>query len=111
MQTFDDASRGPLGASQLLGFLRAAFRTTGRRSASWAAWGAFITIAALAVDPFAQQILSFPVQPTSYQSQSATIERTGLYSTGVVQEGIPASEPLSKGNRYKSSNITISYYY
>jgi len=48
LETFDQASRGPLGAVKLL------FRTTAIRSI--ASIGAVITILALAIDPFVQQV-------------------------------------------------------
>jgi len=51
LQTFDDASRGPWGALQLL------YSTRGK--ARLAAWGAIITLAALAIDPFAQQVITY----------------------------------------------------
>lgn len=51
LQTFDDASRGPWGALQLL------YSTRGQ--ARLAAWGAIITLAALAIDPFAQQVITY----------------------------------------------------
>ncbi|KAJ5766581.1 uncharacterized protein N7511_004197 [Penicillium nucicola] len=55
MQSFDDASRGPLGAMYLL------FQ---HRGLSIASLGAIVTILSMALDPFVQQILSYPVQQT-----------------------------------------------
>jgi hypothetical protein len=52
VQVFDDASHGPLGSIQLLWELH---------SKTWlASWGAAITLLALAMDPFVQQLLSYP---------------------------------------------------
>ncbi|KAF2732771.1 hypothetical protein EJ04DRAFT_578178 [Polyplosphaeria fusca] len=52
-ELFDNASRGPWGSVVLL------FRTKGR---SLAALGAAVTIFALAMDPFFQQVVGFPEQ-------------------------------------------------
>lgn len=49
----DEASRGPYGAMTLL------FRMRGR--AILASAGAFIIFASLAVEPFTQQVLSYPL--------------------------------------------------
>jgi hypothetical protein len=55
-QLFGDASRGPLGSLQLLWKLH---------SKTWlASWGSAITLLALAMDPFAQQLLSYPSRTT-----------------------------------------------
>lgn len=51
--TIDEASRGPWGAFQLL------YRFWDGRTVLASA-GAFIVLASLAVDPFTQQILSYP---------------------------------------------------
>ncbi|CAI7633158.1 unnamed protein product [Penicillium manginii] len=55
MQSFDDASRGPLGAFYLF------FQ---HRGLSIASLGAIVTVLSIALDPFVQQILSYPVQQT-----------------------------------------------
>ncbi|CZR62702.1 uncharacterized protein PAC_12599 [Phialocephala subalpina] len=78
LQLFDQASRGPLGALELLAGILG-----GRSRASQAAmWGSVITIVALAVDPFAQQILSFPSRQTSLSLGSASIKATQIYDSG-----------------------------
>lgn len=51
IQTFDDASRGPMGAAKLV-MQTSAFHL--------ATLGGIITILALVMDPFAQQILAYP---------------------------------------------------
>ena len=51
-QAFDDASKGPFGAIQLI------WKTRG--TAFLASIGALIVLLSLAMDPFAQQILAFP---------------------------------------------------
>lgn len=55
MQVIDQASRGPWGSLEIL--LRGLF---GSRTGSLTYIGALLTVLALAVDPFAQQILTFP---------------------------------------------------
>ncbi|KAJ5377132.1 uncharacterized protein N7496_004541 [Penicillium cataractarum] len=55
VQTFDSASRGPLGSLVLL------FHHGGR---SLVSIGAFVLLCMLAFDPFIQQILSYPAQST-----------------------------------------------
>ena len=67
IQIFDDASRGPLGALQLM------VRTRGVRLVSL---GAVITVLALAMDPFTQQIVAYP---------SRNVE-VGVASVGRAQE-------------------------
>ena len=72
IQTFDDASRGPIGAVALL---------ISRTRNSVASIGAIITILALVFNPFVQQIISYPVQHVSDTSQSATIQRASAFIT------------------------------
>ncbi|KAJ5703657.1 hypothetical protein N7493_011582 [Penicillium malachiteum] len=45
--------------------------------------GAFLTILALAVDPFAQQILSFPVKPIQASNETASIPCVQNYTSGL----------------------------
>ena len=54
LQTFDDGSRGPLSSLRLLWSMK--FRALG------ASAEALLTILALAIEPFAQQILSYPTE-------------------------------------------------
>ncbi|ERF76803.1 hypothetical protein EPUS_07983 [Endocarpon pusillum Z07020] len=68
---YDDASRGPWGALMLLGWLR------GRQWTS--SCGALITVAALIVDPFAQQVLSTYDCRVPAEAFVATIPRTSFY--------------------------------
>ncbi|KAH7081066.1 hypothetical protein FB567DRAFT_595379 [Paraphoma chrysanthemicola] len=86
MQVFDDASRGPLGALELIMRLdiKEAF---GHRSggAGWAFWASILTILALALDPFAQQILSFPLRSVPVTTgPRASISTAQIYDTGVM---------------------------
>jgi len=68
MDTFDRSSRGPLGALELL--IRVNLR------APAASIGAVIILLALAIDPFTQQILEFPVRtiPTSLGNGGAGVQ-------------------------------------
>lgn len=60
MQAYDDASRGPFGS---LLFLHGLILRRGRSKVSaLAAVGCFITIVALALEPFTQQIISFRIR-------------------------------------------------
>ncbi|KAF1990951.1 hypothetical protein K402DRAFT_167875 [Aulographum hederae CBS 113979] len=59
LELFDSASRGPYGAVQLLFALKL------RRKSALASIGALITILALAIDPFAQEVLAFPSRETA----------------------------------------------
>lgn len=68
LQTFDSAGRGPLGSLLLIWKMR------GRAIA--VSTGAFLTIVALAVNPFAQQIISCPSPPTSRGSPPSSIQAT-----------------------------------
>jgi hypothetical protein len=84
IQIFDDASRGPLGALELLTQLspREVFlhRSGG---AGWTFWASILTILALALDPFAQQILSFPLRtvPDLTDPFAASIFTSQVYDT------------------------------
>ncbi|KAK4213581.1 hypothetical protein QBC37DRAFT_463818 [Rhypophila decipiens] len=66
LQEYDDASRGPFGAAVLL-----------VRKVGWIAWlGAFLSVIALALDPFVQQIIEFPSRPVALSSGGAQISAT-----------------------------------
>lgn len=71
LDLYNSASRGPLGA--LLFLLRL--------PASLGALGAVITIAALAFDPFAQQLVSFPSRQAS-TNQAASFRTSQVYESG-----------------------------
>jgi hypothetical protein len=72
LTSYDNASRGPWGSLKLLWRLRA------RHTIS--SIGASITIAALLVDPFAQQVVSTQDCEVIIQEQQSTIPRTNYYS-------------------------------
>lgn len=65
MQTFDEASRGPLRAFKLLWRIR--FR------AFIASAGAVIIILAIAIDPFTQQVLSYPALTSKVDNATSVI--------------------------------------
>ncbi|KAJ5189463.1 hypothetical protein N7491_005794 [Penicillium cf. griseofulvum] len=78
MQVIDEASRGPWGSLEVL--LRGIF---GSKTGSLTYVGAFLTILALAVDPFAQQILTFPSRTVVALNATAFIQTSQLwYSIG-----------------------------
>jgi len=68
MEVFDRSSRGPLGALELLMYINL--------RAPVASIGAGIILLALAIDPFTQQILEFPVRtvPASVGNGSAAVQ-------------------------------------
>ncbi|KAE8454223.1 hypothetical protein EG329_005148 [Mollisiaceae sp. DMI_Dod_QoI] len=79
LQTYDDASRGPMGAFTF--FWRC------RRSSLVAYIGCAITIVALTVDPFSQQILSYHTMPTLSPGSVATTSRSLIYDYGSQGQG------------------------
>ncbi|EKG16900.1 hypothetical protein MPH_05881 [Macrophomina phaseolina MS6] len=78
LDRFDTASRGPWGSLLLL------FHT---RKHYLASLGAFITIAALAVDPFSQQVLQYYDCLEPVAGSIARIPKTNRYSTGGMHTG------------------------
>lgn len=73
IQAYDDASRGPWGSLNLL------WTTKGKRL--MAAWGAFITILALGMEPFVQAIIVYPQRKISSESR-ATFGSARTYDSG-----------------------------
>ncbi|KAH7093062.1 hypothetical protein FB567DRAFT_433121 [Paraphoma chrysanthemicola] len=85
-EMFDNASRGPWGAFLLL------IHTKGK---TIAALGALVTIFALALDPFFQQVVSFPEEWT-LQDTNSSISRAVRYEPVAnldYQNGIPLLGP------------------
>jgi hypothetical protein len=74
IQTFDDASRGPLGAAKLI-LQTSAFHL--------ATLGGLITILSLVMDPFAQQILSYRSRNVVVSGGWATVWRAQAYDEQV----------------------------
>jgi hypothetical protein len=71
LQIFDEASRGPLGALRLI--------LSVRLKATIATLGAVVTILAIAVDPFTQQILSFPTSMMSVSNITNGIAKSRVF--------------------------------
>jgi hypothetical protein len=84
-EIFDNASRGPWGSLVLL------VRTRGR---SLAALGAAVTLFALAMDPFFQQVVQYP-ETWRVQQGTGTIPRATGYS------------PYGAGNEYRNDGQTL----
>ncbi|KAJ6035732.1 hypothetical protein N7540_000011 [Penicillium herquei] len=104
IQTFEDASRGPLGSIALL------FRHQGR---SLASLGAMVLIFMLAFDPFVQQILSYPTelivtatdtlaagvpQVQQYNESISTTNMTSSYYLGIWDTGFDITPTCPSGN-------------
>lgn len=93
--TFDDASRGPWGALVLI------WRLRGRHFISCC--GAFITVAALIVDPFAQQIISTYDCSIPISSKLATIPRTNVFD----ERQLDGDEPPTSLEMQRAINSAI----
>ena len=72
LQLLDDASRGPLGSIKLL-FTRI--------TQSVASIGALITVLTLALDPFLQQLISYPIKEIYTDSTLASVSRATSFKT------------------------------
>ncbi|KAF2141131.1 uncharacterized protein K452DRAFT_272950, partial [Aplosporella prunicola CBS 121167] len=64
IQTFDSASRGPYGAVLLI------FAT---KAIHLASFGALITLVALSMDPFVQQVVNYPSSPEASNTKAASL--------------------------------------
>lgn len=71
LQTFDEASRGPLGSFSVL------FTRPGRKS-GLVTLGAAITVLALAFEAFMQQIMSYPIRQVGKDSSQASAKRNTI---------------------------------
>jgi hypothetical protein len=76
LQTFDDASRGSLGAIGLF--------FTAETASSVAAVGALITLAALVIDPFTQLVITYPLRPVSTENGIAVVYTSSTYDSGAT---------------------------
>ncbi|KAJ5609600.1 hypothetical protein N7528_010167 [Penicillium herquei] len=74
MQAVDQASRGPLGSITILWGA-----TRGLKIDRWTLTGAFITVLGLGIDPFTQQILSFPSRSVVSTLETAFIQTANSY--------------------------------
>ena len=104
-QTIDEASRGPWGAFQLL------YRFLDGRTILASA-GAFIVLVSLAVDPFTQQILSYPSVSnvtSGYRQPSfprvTTWNTTGSLTVWESGDSDPSMLSLYPGFITKSTNM------
>jgi len=79
LQAFDNASRGPLGALKLVASMRL--------SAVAASMGAILTILALAIDPFTQQILSYPTHEDVANNITASIGSARYFQLDSIGQG------------------------
>ncbi|KAF7510845.1 hypothetical protein GJ744_005945 [Endocarpon pusillum] len=85
---YDQASRGPLGAVNLLWRLRAQHPLS--------SCGALITIIVVAIDPFAQQIVRYYVCSVAVDGVQAAVPRTNLYRSNGIAIGshiVPIQPP------------------
>ena len=71
LEIYDRASRGPLGALQLLWSLKLRL--------GLAAWGALLVLIALAVDPFTQLVLTVETRPTPSANDTASLPVSSAY--------------------------------
>jgi hypothetical protein len=85
LDTFDSASRGPLGAMQLLWNVN--------RNARAASFGALITLVALTVDPFAQAVIYLQESPVSLGNNTASFPYAVGYDAGSVQLVVQPNDP------------------
>ena len=77
LEQFDNASRGPWGALKLFWHAR-------RSPFMFPTYlGCFVTIAAIAVDPFTQQILSFEQKATQVPGVQSSVTRSQIYDNYV----------------------------
>lgn len=100
-QAFDKAAKGPLSAASLL-------VTLGRRP-HLAMIGAVLVIAALAIDPFIQQVIDFPSQPIELSSNASIPRATtyGAFNLGSLEE-VNAVQS-SYGNQLSAAVLAAIY--
>jgi hypothetical protein len=91
LQTYDEASRGPWGALKLI------WKTKG--TALLASFGAFLTIIALALDPFSQQVISHVTRPVLASNGSAVFQVANRYISNITGAG-DATTGMSVTSRY-----------
>ncbi|KAK3681309.1 hypothetical protein B0T22DRAFT_540208 [Podospora appendiculata] len=66
LQTFDEASRGPWGSTRLL---------LSPKTAGLIGWlGALLTVVSLALDPFTQQVITFPTRRVPAPAEAAHVQ-------------------------------------
>ncbi|RJE18263.1 hypothetical protein PHISCL_09399 [Aspergillus sclerotialis] len=109
IHVLDEASRGPWGAFQLLWVFTPSLATV----------GAVLAILALAIDPFAQQILSYPSHHVLPANETASVQRAQEYIPGIRADdpatgGLPAPLQIAILNRISeartpSSQLALQY--
>ncbi|KAF2230540.1 hypothetical protein EV356DRAFT_536356 [Viridothelium virens] len=84
LEVFDKASRGLIGGPPFLSKLwRWPYRDgRAKKSALLATLGVIISIAAIAVGPFAQRSVAMPIRRVSLGTTSASLPRAQIYDTG-----------------------------
>jgi hypothetical protein len=88
MQTFDEASRGPWGATVLLWKVRLA--------SLLAAFGSIITILLLAFEPFTQQVIDFNTRRAILANTSGFVMRTSMFTDeGTTKEELEWYEQIT----------------
>ncbi|KAJ9615757.1 hypothetical protein H2200_001834 [Cladophialophora chaetospira] len=92
-QTFDSASRGPLGALELIIRLK--------RTSLMATCASLMVIVSLAIDPFAQQIISYPVHTVPVANDSASMLQTQVYDTNMSANNRMATYIRMQGAIYR----------
>jgi hypothetical protein len=102
-KTFDDASRGPYGAVQLLLKLR---------KVNVGLVGAFVMLCALAYEPFIQQAVSTPLLP-SFLSINSSLPIATSYSTSGLGDGsdnieLPMKAAIYNGILYQNISGTAT---
>lgn len=100
LRLFDNASRGPWGSFMLL------LRIKGR---SLAALGAAITLFALAMDPFFQQVVGFPEQWRT-QPLIGSIPRAITYTTYTAGEFSVENNPQQELDQVVSPTAYLYFY-
>jgi hypothetical protein len=83
LEIYDEATRGPWGSLKLI--------FTTRHTALLAAFGAFIMVVSIAIDPFAQQIISHVTKTVVAQNETASFNVAHLYDTGVQTSNLAAA--------------------
>jgi hypothetical protein len=86
LEVYDAATRGPWGSLKLL--------FTTRHTAILAAFGAFITVVSIAIDPFSQQIISHVTRTVVAQNESASYDIARIYDTGVQSSNLAVAGML-----------------
>ncbi|KXT07967.1 hypothetical protein AC579_8598 [Pseudocercospora musae] len=100
-ETFDSASRGPWGAALLL--VRIRWRAVA------ASLGAILTILALAVDPFAQQVLSYVQHNSVSPSGQASLFTARSYDYNTQDSLNPSHRTKNTGSPHKEYSLACEF--